>query len=139
MTIIKFRVTVTPGMINIDSEENISDSDSFSYSKASNVHGIQVNNPERHDLLLDLCDNIAAGIERILNNEAVMDSVVIGSQWQHTNGNEYEVTDITNEGSTKSLYPVTVVYKGANGKSWSRPLSDWARSMTAIEPSMSIR
>ena len=54
-----------------------------------------------------------------------------GSVWQHTNGNRYVVRAITNEYGTDFVrYPVTVVYKGStNGIMWSRPLSDWHRSM----------
>lgn len=55
----------------------------------------------------------------------------INSEWTHRNGNSYRVLMIANEGSEKEDYPVTVIYQGLqNGKIWSRPLSDWYRSMS---------
>jgi hypothetical protein len=56
----------------------------------------------------------------------------IKSKWRHTNGIKYKVILITNEADTEK-YPLTVVYKGKNGKIWSRPLSDWYRSFTEIK------
>lgn len=54
----------------------------------------------------------------------------IGSHWAHKNGNEYEVICITNEFSERQEeYPITIVYKGSNGKIWSRPLDSWHKSM----------
>lgn len=55
-----------------------------------------------------------------------------GSQWQHHNGNLYEVLCIANEFSERPEYPPTVVYRGENGRIWSRLASDWARSMTPL-------
>ena len=58
-------------------------------------------------------------------------TVDLKSCWVHTNGNEYIVQLIVNVDSTNDKYPPTVVYKNAhNGKGYSRPLSDWHRSMT---------
>ncbi len=60
-------------------------------------------------------------------------NTLIGTRWRHTNGCEYNIVLIANEFSTNlEKYPVTVVYTGDNGKVWSRPLSDWDRSMTRI-------
>lgn len=56
----------------------------------------------------------------------------IKSKWKHLNWNEYEVIAIANEENTER-YPITVVYKGKNGKIWSRPLRDWYRSFTEIK------
>ena len=57
--------------------------------------------------------------------------VTAGSDWIHSNGNHYHVVMLANEHSADmERYPVTVVYKGTNGKVWCRPLSDWHRSMT---------
>lgn len=56
----------------------------------------------------------------------------IKSKWIHTNGIKYKVILITNETDTEK-YPLTVVYKGKNGKVWSRPLNDWYRSFTEIK------
>jgi hypothetical protein len=56
-----------------------------------------------------------------------------GSVWQHRNGNRYLVLAIANHASDRpERYPKTVVYQGANGNIWSRPLSDWHRSMTEL-------
>lgn len=55
----------------------------------------------------------------------------IKSKWKHTNGLKYKVIAITNELNTEK-YPTTVVYKGKNGKIWSRPLSDWYISFTEL-------
>ncbi len=55
------------------------------------------------------------------------------SLWRHTNGNVYTVLMIANEFTENpDKYPVTVVYQGANGRVWCRPLSDWHRSMTPM-------
>lgn len=57
----------------------------------------------------------------------------VGSNWSHTNGNNYQVTLVTNLLSTRAEYPVTVVYTNqANGTVWSRPLTEWYRSMTPV-------
>lgn len=59
----------------------------------------------------------------------------IGSEWKHTHGNYYRVLLIANEDMVRPIYyPVTVVYEGTNGKIWSRPLSEWYRSMTPVCP-----
>ena len=55
-------------------------------------------------------------------------------KWIHRNGNVYMVLHIANIGYRNKIYPVTVVYKGLNGWVWTRPLSDWHRSMTLIHP-----
>jgi len=58
-----------------------------------------------------------------------------GSRWQHTNGNQYRVMTLANELTQRpDQYPVTVVYQNIYTQSvWSRPLSDWHRSMTEVE------
>lgn len=57
----------------------------------------------------------------------------VGSIWQHKNGNRYMVAMITNVGSTRSEYPVTVVYVNVvNGTWWSRPVAEWKRSMSLV-------
>jgi hypothetical protein len=61
------------------------------------------------------------------------DAPAPGSSWQHTNGNRYTVLAISNGDSTRpDEYPVTVVYQGADGKLWSRPLSRWHASMHPV-------
>lgn len=57
--------------------------------------------------------------------------VTANSEWIHTNGNKYIVLCIANEHTERpNQYPVTVVYQGENLKIWSRPLTEWHRSMT---------
>lgn len=56
------------------------------------------------------------------------------SRWTHSNGSTYTVILITNEHSeNQDRYPTTVVYRDYDYKTWSKPLSDWHRSMTKIE------
>lgn len=56
------------------------------------------------------------------------------SRWKHSNGSTYAVLLITNEHSeNQDRYPTTVVYRDYDYKTWSKPLSDWYRSMTKIE------
>ena len=56
------------------------------------------------------------------------------SRWAHSNGSTYAVLLITNENSEdQDHYPTTVVYRDYDGRTWSRPLSDWHRSMTKME------
>ena len=73
--------------------------------------------------------------ERLERYEPPIKEVVkiptIKSKWKHYNGIEYKVIAIANGENTKK-YPITVVYKGTNGKVWSRPLIDWHRSFTEI-------
>jgi hypothetical protein len=53
---------------------------------------------------------------------------------KHRNGIMYRVITLTNTNSKNPKYPLTVVYQTvSNGNLWSRPLSDWQRSMTFIE------
>lgn len=56
---------------------------------------------------------------------------VVGSRWQHTNGNFYTVVLLANK-HDNPRYPRTVVYAGDNGEVWARPASDWHRSMTLV-------
>lgn len=53
--------------------------------------------------------------------------------WTHRNGNKYKVLAITNL-PDEERYPKTVVYQGiVNEALWSRPVSDWHRSMSPVE------
>lgn len=55
------------------------------------------------------------------------------SVWEHhPTGNLYRVLMITNQRTSHpDKYPVTVVYQNIhNDNTWSRPLSDWHRSMS---------
>lgn len=56
----------------------------------------------------------------------------VGTKYRHHNGNVYEVMFITNVGSQRPEYPVTVVYKGENGKVWSKPLADFKAKMSLV-------
>lgn len=55
---------------------------------------------------------------------------VIGEKWTHTNGNNYEVTGLSNlESGEQAKYPTTVHYVNiVNRKPYSRFLRDWHRS-----------
>ncbi len=56
-----------------------------------------------------------------------------GSRWRHTSGKVYTVMFLTNIYSTDyHRYPPTVVYQDIHRQIWSRPASDWDRSMTRI-------
>lgn len=77
----------------------------------------------------------AAKLEALAQQPAVVGDVPeTGSTWRHKNGNEYTVLLVANLASERNEYPVTVVYRGQNGKVWSRPLSRWHGSMTALTP-----
>lgn len=55
------------------------------------------------------------------------------SVWQHRDGDIYTVEMLANEHTSQpERYPVTVVYRGQDGKVWSRRLVDWHGSMTAL-------
>lgn len=58
--------------------------------------------------------------------------IKINSRWKHSSGRIYSVITLTNLESTREDYPVTVVYQGESGTIWSRPYSDWHRSMTEL-------
>lgn len=60
----------------------------------------------------------------------------LGSEWVHKNGT-YRVLGYTNKATTnETKYPVTIVYVGKNGRVWSRPASDWHRSMKPADSSL---
>lgn len=59
----------------------------------------------------------------------------IDSCWLHNSGNIYCVRNISNSLSTSSRYPQTVVYEDTDGGIWSRPLTEWHKSMTLLEAS----
>ena len=66
-----------------------------------------------------------------LNN---LPEVEAGDEWVHRNGCTYIVDLFTNVGSTESKYPETVVYHNVDSlKDYSRPLTDWHRSMTLVK------
>ena len=66
-----------------------------------------------------------------------MNKVKAGTFWKHDKtGRIYLVLLIANsqgdDPSKEVKYPKAVVYKGSDGKTWTRPLSDWHRSMTFL-------
>lgn len=65
---------------------------------------------------------------------APVEEVTPLSRWRHSNGNIYAVVLIANEHSeNQDRYPTMVVYRDYDGRTWSKPLSDWHRSMTKME------
>lgn len=59
----------------------------------------------------------------------------IDSCWLHNSGNIYCVRNISNSSSTSARYPQTVIYEDTDGGIWSRPLTEWHKSMTLLEAS----
>jgi hypothetical protein len=55
----------------------------------------------------------------------------IGTTWEHTSGRFYTVLLIANMPDIPP-YPCTVVYRDTVGAVWSRPVSEWHRSMTCV-------
>lgn len=60
---------------------------------------------------------------------------LIGSLWQHTKGGRYIVVMLANlRQPPKEGYPQTVVYRDVlTGEAFTRPASDWRRSMTEVK------
>lgn len=52
--------------------------------------------------------------------------------WRHHNGNEYLVLELANESERQEEYPRTVVYRGANGKTWAKTLTNFLDKMTLV-------
>jgi hypothetical protein len=48
-----------------------------------------------------------------------------------TDGGVYEIYDITNQDSENPAYPVTISYRGRNGRRWSKT---WARFKETMRP-----
>ena len=59
----------------------------------------------------------------------------VGDWWTHHNGNRYEVVLLSNEDSDNPDYPVTVSYRGENGKVWSKTLENFLAKMTPLAKS----
>lgn len=60
------------------------------------------------------------------------------TKWKHYNGAEYEVYDVTNADADPGReldHPVSISYKGANGKRWSKPLDEFLKKMTPLDKS----
>ena len=57
----------------------------------------------------------------------------VGERYKHHNGNEYEVVIVSNLDSQRPEYTPTVVYKGDNGKVWSKTLTDFNAKMARVQ------
>lgn len=91
---------------------------------------IEVTYDEGHDGPAHFNTDISEHVARWLRNQGYLFiALKEGSRWIHHNGNEYTVTLLANMDSDKPEYPPTVIYQGDNGKVWSRPLTEWHRSM----------
>ena len=51
-------------------------------------------------------------------------------KWRHKSGRIYRVIAVANTAATDYRYPLTIVYQGDDGRTWSRLASDWHGSMT---------
>lgn len=58
--------------------------------------------------------------------------VTEGSRWQHQNGNTYTVELLANVDSERPEYPVTVVYRGDNGKVWAKSMDNFLSKMRPV-------
>lgn len=57
------------------------------------------------------------------------------TRWKHYKGNEYTVYDITNADADPGRnedHPISVSYRGDNGKRWSKPLDKFLDKMTPV-------
>jgi hypothetical protein len=77
-----------------------------------------------------LVNSVMNSVKSEVSEANKYDGIELKSRWKHTNGNIYTVIMFTNMDSENEKYVPTVVYQGENGKTWSRPISDWKRSMT---------
>lgn len=63
-----------------------------------------------------------------------MDDLIPGTVWRHYSGRKYIIIALANKTFANPRYPTTVIYKGlTNDNIWTRPSSDWHRSMTKVE------
>lgn len=75
-----------------------------------------------------LCDPCFK-IRKLEQSKRLAESIAPGSYWKHKNGYTYKVLCITNMKSIRAEYLPQVVYEGANGFVWSRPIGTWFESM----------
>jgi hypothetical protein len=60
--------------------------------------------------------------------------IKIGSTWAHHSGREYRVLILANtETARPEEYPITVIYQGANGHIWAKPLDNFLAKMTWVK------
>lgn len=78
----------------------------------------------------DLPPELSCGYDSMAFTAYIKRHIRPGSRWMHKNGNIYTVLMLTNtESDDHFRYPPMVVYRGANGNTWTRKASDWDRSM----------
>lgn len=56
----------------------------------------------------------------------------VGSYWKHRNGNIYQVFAVTNLSDRQAEYPVTICYRGPNGKAWSKNAFNFFEKMKPL-------
>jgi hypothetical protein len=84
---------------------------------------------------VDLLDKLNKATGGDIDRNEVYESVPIASEWKHRNGNHYGVIGHTNIHTRyPEKHPITIIYENIdNGSIWSRPLSDWHRSMVRVD------
>lgn len=57
-----------------------------------------------------------------------------GSTWQHRDGDVYTVIDCTSQPDAEKAdkFPMTVFYRGPDGRKWARTLDSWRASFTFV-------
>lgn len=102
-------------------DEEVGESAGFIHRGESRFHIWDLNGASVHSRELDLIEFTSAA-------QAVP---ALGSSWTHRkSGASYKVLLLTNESAERpDDFPVTVVYQGADGKVWSRPLDEWYGAM----------
>jgi hypothetical protein len=60
-----------------------------------------------------------------------------GEVWLHRKGAEYTVIDVTSKPDPEKAekFPVTVFYRGPDGRKWPRELTSWMKSFTRLRRS----
>lgn len=55
------------------------------------------------------------------------------TRWRHHSGREYVVVTVTNQHSDNpQKFPVTVVYRDGQGRTWSRPVGQFLDKFTPL-------
>lgn len=56
-----------------------------------------------------------------------------GTVFRHHSGRVYTLIAVANVESTdQEKFPLTAVYQGSNGKTWSRPMKDFVKKFTVL-------
>lgn len=75
-----------------------------------------------------------------LNNDSVLPPEdqwpAPGEVWLHRKGEEYTVIAVTSKPDPEKAekFPVTVFYRGPDGRKWPRKLTSWMKSFTRLRP-----